>query len=297
MAALFATLLVFLALCVLESLECVVLIRFPELEQPLINHLGWVAPWLDYGELAVVAAVLGLWLALLVLCLAGSPRPVPVLKRLARKPWAMRVSLLANSVALAAMPVVLGVGVHAESLTRRCGEDAAVYFLYDEGIQVPRWGYALGLYRISLQAQRNWGKGGTVLDALNPETLRQALANGRVVILATHGEDGVAETYFAPEVLRVWPPDSGAMDETSSPRFLRMSVLGSDEKWGKTENVPVNDRLQLAYIFACNGGKKAAQWQEHLAPAQVITYNRVSTVWDHAVWFAFAGPLQLKKLR
>jgi len=48
---------------------------------------------------------------------------------------------------------------------------------------------------------------------------------------------------------------------------------------GASENAPVSSQLQLAYIFACDGGKKASQWEEHLAPAQVITYNRASTVW------------------
>jgi hypothetical protein len=53
----------------------------------------------------------------------------------------------------------------------------------------------------------------------------------------------------------------------------------------------------VAYIFACNAGKKASQWEEHLSPARVVTYNRLSTVFDHAVWFAFSGPSQLKQLR
>jgi hypothetical protein len=155
----------------------------------------------------------------------------------------------------------------------------------------------LGLYRISLQARRNWGKGSTVLDRLNKNTLRTALASGRVVILATHGDAGYVATYFAPEVLGVWPPDSGVTDETKSAHFLRMAVRGTDNKWGMSENVKVSNQLQLAYIFGCNAGNKASQWREHLAPAQVVTYNRLSTVFDHALWFAFTGPSQLETLR
>src|SRR5207237_10554473 len=108
-------------------------------------------------------------------------------------------------VVLSFVPLITLLALHATSLTRRSGGDAAVYFLYDEGISVPRWGFALGLYRITLRAQQNWGKGCVVLDHLNRETLREALANGKV---ATHGEEGHADTCYAPEVLRVLLPNT-----------------------------------------------------------------------------------------
>src|SRR5205823_13121039 len=130
--------------------------------------------------------------------LAGSTWQVPLLKRLMRRPRVIRLSLLANSLVLFFVPLITVLALHATSLTRRSGGGAAVYFLYDEGISVPRWGFALGLYRITLQAQQNWGKGCVVLDRLNRETLREALANGKVVILATHREEGHADTCYAP---------------------------------------------------------------------------------------------------
>lgn len=234
----------------------------------------------------MIAAFVALWVALVGLALAGSMWPVPLPKRLSRKHWPLRISLFANSAPLTMVPFVAAGAMWATSLTRRNVENAKVYFLYDEGIAVPRWGYALGLYRISAQAQRNWGKGSTVLDRLNKQTLRTALASGRVVILATHGDGGYAATYFAPEILGVWPAAIGVTDETKNTRFLRIGVLGADNEWGRSENIKVNDQLQLAYVFACNARKKASQWQEHLAPAWVITYNRLSTALDHALWFA-----------
>ena len=297
LAAFFLLLILFLADCIFECAQCFVLVQFPGLEQPLVARFGSLLPYLDDAELLVIAALLALWAALLGLALAGSTRQVPLLKRLSMKPWPLRISFFANSMLLTLIPFVSIFALWATSLTRRSVEDAKVYFLYEEGIAVPRWGYALGLYRISLQAQRNWGRGSTVLDRLNRQTLRTALASGRVVILATHGDAGYASTYFAPEVLGVWPADNGATDETKSTHFLRIGTLGVDNKWGRSENVKVNDKLQLAYVFACNAGKKASQWEEHLAPARVITYNRLSTVFDHAVWFALTGPSQLKQLR
>jgi hypothetical protein len=121
------------------------------------------------------------------------------------------------------------------------------------------------------------------------------LANAKVLILATHGDYGCATTWYAPEVLRIAPPELGARDEKSGVRFLFVSVLGADKKWSVPQNMTVNDHLQTAYLFACDGGAKAAEWAEHLSPARIITYNRTSTVWDHALWFAFTGPALLAK--
>ena len=135
-----------------------------------------------------------------------------------------------------------------------------------------------------------------MLDKLDQATLHTALEYGRVIVLATHGDAGYAKTSYASEILCVWPADTGVTDAKGNSRFLRVSVLGPDKTWGKSEDVAVNSQLQVAYIFACNAGKRASQWQEHLAPAQVITYNRASTVWDHAVWFALTGPTLLQKL-
>jgi len=297
MAAFAFFLMFFLAACLYDTGECFFIIQFPDFARQLIEQWGSFLAYLDYASWLLIVALVALWITLLGLTLAGSTWQVPLLKRLMRRPRVIRLSLLANPLVLLFVPLITVLALHATSLTRRSGEAAAVYFLYDEGISVPRWGFALGLYRITLQAQKKWGKGCTVLDSLNRETLRVALANGKVVILATHGKDGYADTCYAPEVLRVWPPDTRAVDEEKSSRYLRVSVLGADNKWSKEENVPANSHLQLAYIFACDGGKKASQWQEHLAPAQVITYNRASTVLDHAFWFARTGPAQLKKLQ
>ena len=223
--------------------------------------------------------------------------------RLARRTGVVRFSAVANTVRLSLVPIIAMLAWHATSLTQRSRDDASVYFLYDDGIPVPRWSYALGMYRVSLQARRNWGPGNVVLDRLDEAHLRAALAHGKVVILATHGEDGYAYAFNNPlprvcaGTLCVAPPKTGATDETKNPGFLCTAVLGANNTWSKAENLAVNGRLSLAYIFACHAGAKAAQWQEHLAPAKVITYDRVSTPYDHGWWFAFAGPALLRDLR
>src|SRR5690242_13046573 len=160
MAAGFVALVWLLVDALFEAGETFLLIRFPEFARPFIDQ--W-EPYLTYALLLPLILLGGLWLVSFGLALAGSTRPVPVLKRVARWRGAVRLSLAASSLVLTLLPIVVLLAVHATSRTRTTGEGAALYFLYDEGIPVPRWGYALGLYRVSLEADRRWGKGSTVL--------------------------------------------------------------------------------------------------------------------------------------
>ena len=290
MAAFFLALLWLCAIFLFETGVTIIQVRFPE--------LGWrLHAWEFYLIFIMLALLVLFWVALVGLALAGSSRQMPLLKRLTHSAWVIRLSLISNAMVLVIVPIVAAVAVYATSLTSTNREGSAVYFLYDEGAGVPRWVFALGMSRVILQAQRNWGTGCTVLDRLNAETLRTALASGKVVILATHGEQGYAVTYYAPECLYVGPPDTGAVDEMKNTRFLRTTILGRDHKWSTWKNAAVGDGLRLVYVFACNSGTRAAQWQEHLAPAQVITYNRVSTIFDHALWFAFTGPADIRRIK
>lgn len=274
-----------------------ILIWFPDLDSKL-DQLEFCV---TYVLLLALGVFMVLWSALLALALAGSSRKLPVIRRLTGLHWMFRFSSMANRILLALIPMVGVLTWHAASLTRRCGDSGAVYFLYDDGIPVPRWSYALGLYRISLQARRNWGGGSVVLDRLDPENLRSAMAHGKVVILATHGEKGFAYAInkVVPRIgagtLCVAPPDPGATDQMNRSQFLRLAVLGADNNWSNAGNVTVGDQLRIAYVFACDAGIKASQWKEHLSPAQVIMYNRTSTLYDHAWWFAFTGPALLRK--
>jgi len=251
---------------------------------------GCVAGSCRVSRIPLLSILLG------VFALAGSRFQVRLLSRIAGKRSLHRIAFSVNCLLLISIPITIVFAFWATSFTCRSVDGARVYFLYDEGIAVPRWGYAMGLYRISLQAHRNWGNGSTVLDRLNKQTLCSALASGKVVILATHGEAGYAATYFSPEVFGVWPADTGAADETGTTRFLCVGVQAPDHAW-RPETVKVNDQLELVYLFACNAGKKASLWQEHLAPAKVVAYDRFSTLLDHALWFAFTGPIEVKKLR
>jgi hypothetical protein len=294
MAGLFLFGLWFLVVLLLDVLEWIGLMSFPDFGE---QHLRRWGAYVGYAAWSLLGAWLLMWMVLAGFALAGSTRALPLVKRLTGHPRILRVAFGANCLVLLLLPLFAVLCFHATTLTRTNRHPAAaVYFLYDEGIPVPRWGYALWMYRVSLQAQRNWGKGSVVLDRLDKETLRTGLAHGRVVILATHGGDGYACTWYAPEKLGVFPPDTRATNQ-DGPRFLRTSILGPNNQWGEMKSVPVSRDLRLVYMFGCDVGKETSQWQKHLAPAETVTYDRWSTAFDHALWFGLTGPGALKRLR
>ena len=155
MAALCLAFVVFLAAVAFEGTECLIVMCFPAFVQQLADRFGSSLWYLDYAELPLFVGMALVWFALVGLALAGSMRPMPLLHGLSQKPWFVRFSFAANVVLLALIPISLAFGFWATALTRTCVHDAKVYFLYDEGIAVPRWGYAMGLSRLSLQAERN----------------------------------------------------------------------------------------------------------------------------------------------
>jgi hypothetical protein len=236
MSAFFLLFLLFLTACLIDTAETILFVEFPDLAGSLVTRYGWAAVLLDFGSYAALVLAGILWISLLGLAVRGSTWKVPVLKQLSERKWIICFSSIVNSVVLVLIPLVAIFAVHATSLTRRSTDGASVYFLYDEGVGVPRWGFALGLYRILVQARRNWGNGSTVLDCLNRQTLNTALTNAKVLIIATHGGDGYATTWYAPEVLRIEPPETGASDESKSPRYLRARVLGRDGQWSTPDS-------------------------------------------------------------
>ncbi len=296
MAVWFCLISTFFGFFLFDTATALFFLLFPQVAQNLIETWAPYLRFIDYALLLPVIALAVFWITPVVFALCGSTRPLPLQKQLARRLWIIRFSLVSNLLALASVPIVAAFGIHAAARAQASRDGAAVYFLYDEGVGVPRWAFALGMYRITLQADRNWGKASTVVDHLNQDTLRAALASGRVVILATHGEKGYAVTYFAPKCLCVAAPDTGAANEIGSRHFLRMKLLQPEDKGGGWENVTANPNLKLAYLFACHGGARAAQWEEHLSPAKVVTYNRISTIYDHAWWFAITGPKLLEQM-
>jgi hypothetical protein len=246
---------------------------------------------LEYASWLLIGGGAILWAFLLALALAGSHWPVPLLGRLARRQALVRLSFAGNCLALLLIALTTALARHATSITRTNGEGGAVYLLYDDAIPVPRWAYALGLYRISLLAEQQWGADSVVLDRLDADTLRTALANAKVVIFASHGSGGDIGT----PALRVAPPPLGAMDEREGISFLVISRPGA-ESTPITERVYPSPKLRLVYVSACDAGLKAAEWKEHLSPADVITFHRLASPLEHLWWLVTAAPASIEKL-
>ena len=162
---------------------------------------------------------------------------------------------------------------------------------------MPRLGLRPGVVSRFLGGQTALGKGLCRSGSLEQADSARGIGLRKGADSPTHGGDGYVCTYYAPEKLGVGPPDKGATNEGKSSRFLRMSVFDADNKPGAWESVAVNSDLRLVYVFGCNVGTQAAEWEEHLAPARVITYKRESTIFDQCLWFAFVGPAQLNQLR
>jgi hypothetical protein len=152
MAVLFCLLSAILGFCLFVTAECLFLVLFPNASQKIIERWGSYFGIIDYVFLSVIVVLAAIWIVPLVFALGGSTRTIPLLKQLTHRSWIIRSSLFSNTLMLALAPVFAVCALQANSLTRTCHKGASVYFLYDEGVGVPRWLFALGMYRISLPA-------------------------------------------------------------------------------------------------------------------------------------------------
>ena len=55
--------------------------------------------------------------------------------------------------------------------------------------------------------------------------------------------------------------------------------------------------LQFVYMSACDGGEKATEWEQRFAPAEVVTFNRLSAPMEHLWWLWFDAPDRLNEIR
>jgi hypothetical protein len=173
--------------------------------------------------------------------------------------------------------LVVGLAIHASSLAREDAVPAPVYFLYDnQGFEfLGTWGPKLFCYRISRVAQDRWGPGNVVVAPLSRDNLANAIMHGRFVVLIGHGDpEGISTVDKVGEgdaVYRV-PPSS-----------IPATMHGRD--------------LQLVYLSECYSGQKAAEWEQVFAPAEVVTFDRLSGPMEHLWWLGFDAPARLKKIR
>ncbi len=265
------------------------------------RHLAWASTyhaaqtWLGIASLVG----LGLWGLMTMVgagtSLAGSTRHLPLVAGLARRPWLMRVALIGNSVVLAGVALVVVVSFHASSLARRDVGPAPVYYLYENRDYEPlgNWVQELFCYRLSLAAEERWGPGTVVVSPLTAENFRTALTHGRFVVLLGHGARGAVATT---DGWSVWPDvPAPAATPGGEPRVVpTIGLVHADAP--NTFAAPGKD-LRFVYLSACDGGAKAAEWEQRFAPAEVVSFDRLSAGMEHLWWLWFDAPRQLREVR
>jgi hypothetical protein len=249
------------------------------------NHIGQPSDF--HAALAGVTIAsltgLGLWALGSIIGMAraaaGSTRTRPFVARLARQPWLMRGALVGDSVLLALVGVVVGLAIHACSMARDDVVSAPVYYLYDnrDHAFLGTWGQKLFCYRIARVAQERWGKGRMVVAPITVKNLHTAITQGRFVVLLSHGNSGAIRSF---EDLDVWP---------------NTTWYG----WPKCPSgyLTPGKGLQFVYIAACGGGERRAEWEQRFAPAEVASFDRLSSALEHLWWLWFNAPERLKEIR
>ncbi len=223
---------------------------------------------------------LGLYLYGFMVCLFQLHWRLPGISWMIRSPLIKRSAITLGFISQLVLIVIIGSCIHAASLTRSQPEKAKVYLLYQTEIPTflgviptPGWIVNLGFLPIAEQATARWGEGAVSVQPMSTATIAEALQNGKLVFFASHG-GGLAGSI----AISTMPYD-----------IFYASVV---PLYGGT-----SEDLQLVYITACGGGSRQQEWDQYLAPARVIAYDRTSFEIEHLLWLWFDGPNTVKELK
>jgi len=204
------------------------------------------------------------WLFAIGTALLGREAYLPVVWRLARRDgllrWASRAWI---GIYVAVISLVLFIA-YAGTKVRQDPAPAKVYLLYEDAKVMPRWLFTLGNYRLARAAEDRFGPGQAVMLRLTRESLLRALREGTFIFLGSHG--------------------------------MKQGILMPDGFF-ELEDVPaggVNTALQFVYMSGCDQG---SGWREAFAPAEVLTFDRLTTVAEHVWWMWFDGPRVVRALK
>ena len=156
--------------------------------------------------------------------------------------------------------------VHASQLVPSERESGAVYMVYEDNGIFPRWLFALAFYPMARAAESTYGKDSAVLIKISRATVAKALAEGHVVFVGSHG------TRKGLMLHNDWllPKDIAAL--------------------------PKNPSLKFVYLTGCDSGDQREAWTSAFAPADVVTYDRLSASLEHAWWLWFSGPEKVRAM-
>ena len=204
------------------------------------------------------------WSFGLGMALLGGARLMPLVHRLARRDRAVHAACGCLGSLFLVLLALVPLAVHASALVPESRQSGSVYMVYEDNGVFPRWLFALAFYPMARTAEETYGPGSAVMLKISRETVAQALAEGRLVFVGSHG--------------------------TSKGLMLRHEwILPKD-----LAEVPKNKNLKFVYLTGCDSGEKRDAWVAALAPADVVTYNRLSATLEHAWWLWFTGPAKVR---
>ncbi len=201
------------------------------------------------------------------LALWGSPNPLPLVWRIQRRNRWMH---LAAGVGLGLYLLSMVVGGFAQYAGSYCRSDAApgaVYMVYEDAGKFPRWLFVIGFYPLARASGEIFGPDKAVLLPLSKENMARAFAEARFVFLGTHGgKAGVLlkNNYYMPP--------------------SEVAEMGT------------NPGLEYVYLTSCDSGTQREAWEKALAPAHVVTFDRLTAVAEHIWWLWFEGPRIVRSL-
>lgn len=200
------------------------------------------------------------WVFGLAMALLGGMRQMPLVHALGARRMVRRFACAVLIALYAALLILIPLAAHASSLVPPDRQTGTVYMVYEDNGLFPRWLFALGFYRMALAARAAYGPESPVLVKISREAVEEAIAHGAVVVIGSHG--------------------------TKKGLMLKNDWLLPEE----FVNCPKAVGLRLVYLSGCDSGEQRGAWEAAFAPADVVTYDRLSAVLEHAWWFWFRGP-------
>ncbi len=200
------------------------------------------------------------------LALFGSVTPLPITGFLSRRKVVVRGTASVLCLLYAALAVFALFSVRASALTRQDERPGQVYMLYENVDRFPRWLFTAAFYRASKAAIARHGEGSVVVLRLSEETIARALREGRFIFIGSHG------------------------------RQQGLLLKGGYVPPARVAAMEKNPGLQYVYLTSCDSGAQKEAWESAMAPAEVVTYPRLTTVLEHAAWLWSEAPNVIRQL-
>lgn len=196
----------------------------------------------------------------------GKTFELPIVSYLARRRYVVGATLILQGLLLLSLAVLAPFAAYTAASVRGGDGAAEVVLLYEDVDRYPRWLFTAAYYPLTRAAQHRFGSEGVVVRKLTQESLAAAVQSARFVFVGSHG---------------------------------KAEGLLLDHKWFPPEGVaamPRSEHLEFVYLASCDSGAQAEAWRKAFAPAEVITYDRLTAVIEHVWWLWTEGPRRIRAL-